>query len=153
MSLCFIAASLSVGPRIRCGLWWTVYHHAFDIRGLRMHSSMAPTFRAFFHAKTTTLLAHPSPPELETLNTAGTGQPRALHCERYIRSRFTGIVTRDPYASTSEDKSLEKHIMGVVECVVVLGGAENDLRTMIIVNKPTQAPRSPSQKAIGSSLE
>ena len=93
-----------------------------------MHNSMAPTFRAFFHTKTTTLLAHPP-------------------------SRFTAIVTRDPYASTSEDKSLEKRIMEVVECVVVLGGGENDLRTMIIANKPTQAPRLPSQKAIESSLE
>ena len=118
-----------------------------------MHNSMAPTFLASFHAKTTTLLAHPPPPELETLNTAGTGQLRALHYERYIRFRFTAIITRDPNASTSEDKSLEKRIMGVVECVVVLGGGENDLRTMIIANKPTQAPRLPSQKAIESSLE
>ena len=64
-----------------------------------------------FHPETTTLLAYPLPFKLETLNTAGINQFRTLHCEKYIRFRFTATITRDPNVSTSDGRPLGYHLV------------------------------------------
>ena len=154
MFLCFIASppplriwpsykmrSLvdSLPPRLR--------HRKFTIA--QVYGTHIP---CVFHPKTTTLLAHPLPFKLETLNTAGISQFRALHCEKYIRFRFTATITRDPTVSTSGDRSLEaeKRIRGAIECVVVLRGGENDMWTMIMrsANRP-RLPARPARKRSG----